>query len=104
MRWKEEVRLLQEEMRRTLCFHAFHRGQWEACARKKVGFQEFGAAAYARKCVHVFLRKSYCSHCTYTRQASRYERLLHACKERFGQYIDLVRLYLSQTLASAWLT
>ncbi|KAI1789500.1 hypothetical protein LXA43DRAFT_892819 [Ganoderma leucocontextum] len=72
-RWKEEVRLLEEEMRRTLRFHAYHRDQWEAHLRKKIASQEPGAAAYARK------------------QAHRYERLIDACKKRFHQYIDLVR-------------
>ena len=92
MRWKEEVRLLEEEMRRTLRFHSFHRDQWEARARKKVGSQELGAAAYARKCIHVFLHVSRSSHYTYTRQAFRYNRLIHACKKRFDQHIHSVSL------------
>ena len=104
MRWKEEVRLLEEEMRRTLRFHAFHRDQWETHARKKVGSQELGAAAYARKCVHVLLHVSCSSHCTYTRQAFRYERLIHACKRRFDQHIHLVRLHSSQMCLPMYLT
>ncbi|KAI1783685.1 hypothetical protein LXA43DRAFT_1102211 [Ganoderma leucocontextum] len=70
MRWKEEVRLLEEEMCRTLRFHAYHHDQWEDRARK-VESQEPGAAAYARK------------------QAHRFERLIDACKKHFNQHIDL---------------
>ncbi|KAI1796329.1 hypothetical protein LXA43DRAFT_969822 [Ganoderma leucocontextum] len=71
MRWTEEVQLLEEEMRRTLRFHAYHRDRWEDHARKKVKTEKSGAVAYARK------------------QAHRYERLIDACKKRFHQYIDL---------------
>ena len=48
-RWEEEVRLLEEEMRRTLRFHAYHRAQWEDRAQNRTEAQEYGAAAYARK-------------------------------------------------------
>ena len=48
-RWEEEVRLLEEEMRRTLRFYAYHRAQWEDRAQNRTQAQEYGAAAYARK-------------------------------------------------------
>ena len=51
-RWKEEVKLLQEEMRRTLRFHAYQRDSWNKHARAKTCNKELGAAAYAQKYVH----------------------------------------------------
>ncbi|KAI1785592.1 hypothetical protein LXA43DRAFT_899410 [Ganoderma leucocontextum] len=73
-RWEEEVYLLAEEMRRTFRFHAYQRDQWNAHAREMDTSQESGAAAYARK------------------QAHRCDRLINACKRRFANHIDLVRL------------
>lgn len=50
MRWSEEVRLLQEEMRRVLAYHEWHADWWELLAFAKTGLspdKEEGSVAYA---------------------------------------------------------
>lgn len=48
-RWSEEVRLLEEEMRRTLRFFGYFREKWDEIAREQEQAAELGRAAYARK-------------------------------------------------------
>ncbi|PIL28222.1 hypothetical protein GSI_09634 [Ganoderma sinense ZZ0214-1] len=64
-RWCEEVELLKEEMRRTVRLFHYYRYQWDTTTRREEEAGNFGAAAYARK------------------QAHRYVRLLALCAENF---------------------
>ena len=50
-RWSEEVRLLEEEMRRTVRFYKWNKRDWEVTAEIRENEKLQGAAAYARKCV-----------------------------------------------------
>ncbi|KAI9062143.1 hypothetical protein FKP32DRAFT_1574418 [Trametes sanguinea] len=72
-RWHEELRLLEEEMRRSLKFFSHHRRRWLDVAEKRDSDGNRGGAAYARK------------------QAYRYTRLLQTCKAEYAGRIDLVR-------------
>ncbi|OSC98309.1 hypothetical protein PYCCODRAFT_1375432 [Trametes coccinea BRFM310] len=89
-RWREELSLVEEEMRRSIRFFSYHRHRWLDVAEKRDLLGNRGAAAYARK------------------QAHRYARLLHVCQAEYTGRIDLVRcayptqlirpnLYLSRT-------
>ncbi|KAH9849133.1 hypothetical protein C2E23DRAFT_738021 [Lenzites betulinus] len=71
-RWKEEVCLLQEEMRRSVRFFTYHRQRWTAIAAERDRTSNAGAAAYARK------------------QAQRYSRLLDRCEKEYAGRIDIV--------------
>ena len=46
-RWKEEVDLLEEEMRRTVCFFSFYQGKWERESGARETRGDAGGAAYA---------------------------------------------------------
>ncbi|KAJ2995469.1 hypothetical protein NUW54_g7385 [Trametes sanguinea] len=70
-RWHEELRLLEEEMRRSLKFFSHHRRRWLDVAEKRDSDGNRGGAAYARK------------------QAYRYTRLLQTCKAEYAGRIDL---------------
>ncbi|KAI1796811.1 hypothetical protein LXA43DRAFT_879378 [Ganoderma leucocontextum] len=73
-RWKEEVQLLKEEMCRTLRFYAYMHDRWNDHARAKEALADSPTIAYARK------------------QAHHYNRLINACRKRFGQHINFVRI------------
>ncbi|TBU25756.1 hypothetical protein BD311DRAFT_780148 [Dichomitus squalens] len=73
-RWCEEVELLKEEMRRTVRFFCYHRDKWERTARTEDADKNAGAAAYARK------------------QAHRYVRLLDLCADKFRGAFEVVRI------------
>ena len=49
MRWKEEVLLLQEEMRRTVRFFGCRRQQWRIVAQQHHSHGDAAREAYARK-------------------------------------------------------
>ncbi|PIL28435.1 hypothetical protein GSI_08469 [Ganoderma sinense ZZ0214-1] len=70
-RWYEEVQLLMEEMKRTVRFFHYYRYQWETTMRREEDAGNAGAAAYARK------------------QAHRYVRLLELCAEKFRGAFDV---------------
>ncbi|RDX43436.1 hypothetical protein OH76DRAFT_1458396 [Lentinus brumalis] len=65
-RWNKEVRLLAEEMTRCVCFFGFQQRVWDIKAHARDATGDRGAAAYARK------------------QAHRYVRLLRNCRKHFG--------------------
>ncbi|KAJ3557540.1 hypothetical protein NM688_g1418 [Phlebia brevispora] len=68
-RWEEEVRLLEEEMRRTVRFFKYYKKMWSCTALKCELFGKLGRAAYAWKEVH------------------RYERLLDRCRAKFDKTV-----------------
>ncbi|KAI1784455.1 hypothetical protein LXA43DRAFT_1101366 [Ganoderma leucocontextum] len=57
-------------MCRTLRFYAYMRDRWNDHARAKEALADSPTIAYARK------------------QAHRYNRLINACRKRFGQHIN----------------
>ena len=48
-RWKEEVDLLEEEMRRTVCFFSFYQGKWERESGARETRGDAGGAAYGSR-------------------------------------------------------
>ena len=48
-RWKEELEILEEEMKRVVRFFMYWERKWLELARSRDGDGEHGAAAYARR-------------------------------------------------------
>ena len=48
-RWKEELEILEEEMKRTVRFFMYWERKWLDIARSRDAEGEDGAAAYARR-------------------------------------------------------
>ncbi|TFK79239.1 hypothetical protein K466DRAFT_505889, partial [Polyporus arcularius HHB13444] len=90
-RWKEEVDILLEEMRRTIRFFVFWERWWLARAQVKEDTGERGEAAYDRRYAWT-LRVHTCANLA-SRQAYRYTRLFERAKETFKDVVDAVSSY-----------
>ena len=94
-RWEEEVRILEEEMKRSVRFYMYHKRWWERKAREEERLVRLGHAATAWRYVAISLRVVIGVDASYTQGRRPIRKPLDALSEalcRFREYGKLFKI------------